>query len=91
MKEYFQMDRKLHFLESFSAKGSDGQDYKVCGYEHLVRDPSTPVEHWEPTGEIEYRLQDGGRLEVRRDGTMRIESTGVALTPMMEEQAGPAG
>jgi hypothetical protein len=87
------MDRKLHLLESFGAQGSDGQVYKVCGYEHLVRDPSITdgLEHWEPTGEVEYRLQDGGRLEVSRDGTMRIERTGVELGPLMEEHTSPAG
>ena len=86
------MDRKLHFLESFSAKGSDGSIYKVCGYEHLVRDDTITdgLERWEPTGEIEYRLQDGARLEVRRDGTMRIERTDVELSPLAEEYANPA-
>ena len=77
------MQRKLHFLESFHAKGSDGADYKVCGYEHMVSDESLldGHEHWEPTGEVEYRLVDGERLEVHRDGSMRIARLGVELTP----------
>lgn len=78
------MDRKLHLLESFSARGSDGEVYKVCGYEHLVHDDSTTdgLERWEPTGEVEYRLEDGGRLEVWRDGKMRIVRTDVELQPL---------
>ncbi len=82
------MDRKLHLLESFSVQGSDGEVYKVCAYEHLMRDESLTdgLEHWEPTGELEYRLQDGSRLDVRRDGTMRIERTGVELKPLAQEQ-----
>ena len=93
------MDRQLHFLESFNASGSDGETYKVCGYEHLVRDESLAdgLERWEPTGEIEYRLADGGRIEARRDGSMRIERSGVELRPLAEEStsdsdaAAPAG
>lgn len=75
------MDRKLQFLESFHAQGSDGATYKVLGYEHLVRDESVAdgTDHWAPTGEIEYRLADGGRLEAHRDGSMRIERSGVEL------------
>jgi hypothetical protein len=75
------MDRKLHFLESFNATGADGKTYKVCGYEHMVRDESLAdgLEHWEPTGEIEYRLDDGARVEAHLDGSMRIESSGVEL------------
>jgi len=75
------MDRKLHFLESFNASGSDGATYKVCGYEHLVRDESVADggEHWEPTGEAEYRLEDGERVEVWHDGSMRVARSGVEL------------
>lgn len=83
------MDRKLHLLESFNANGSDGATYKVCGYEHLVRDVSVAggLERWAATGEVEYRLADGGRIEVRRDGSMRIESTGVELSVPAEAPA----
>lgn len=85
------MERKLQFLESFNVTGSDGATYKVCGYEHLVRDESVVdgLERWEPTGRIEYRLADGGRLEVRRDGSMRIESSGVELEPLEEKSVSP--
>lgn len=83
------MERKLHFLESFSAKGSDGATYKVCGYEHLVLDESLADggEHWESTGEAEYRLISGERLEVRRDGSMRIAGSGVQLVRAAADQS----
>jgi hypothetical protein len=76
------MDRKLQFLESFHAQGSDGATYKVLGYEHLVRDESVldGTDHWESTGEIEYRLDGGERLEVHRDGSMRIARSGIELS-----------
>jgi hypothetical protein len=82
------MDRKLHLLESFNATGSDGATYKVCGYEHLVRDESVAdgLERWEPTGEVEYRLADGARVEAHLDGSMRIESSGVELKRLAEEK-----
>jgi len=67
------MDRKLHLLESFDARGQDGKTYRVFGYEHMVRDESVPgaIEHWEPTGLAEYRLADGRRVEVE-GGSVRI-------------------
>lgn len=76
------MDRKLHLLESFMARGSDGATYKVCGYERLARDESLAdgQEHWEPTGVVEYRLDRGDLVEVGRDGTMHIASSGVELS-----------
>ena len=55
------MQRTLHLLESFNARGSDGASYKICAYEHLVRDESITTdgrEHWDPTGVSEYRLDD---------------------------------
>jgi len=75
------MERKLQFLESFSAQGEDGAPYKVLVYEHMARDESVAdgTDHWESTGELEYRLSGGERLEVHRDGTMRIARSGVQL------------
>jgi hypothetical protein len=76
------MDKKLHLLESFKTKGSDGSEYKVFGYEHLVRDPvvETEPDRWESTGQIEYRLADGTRLDASSDGSLRIEATSVSLS-----------
>jgi hypothetical protein len=79
------MQRTLHLLESFNARGSDGASYKICAYEHLVRDESIPTdgrEHWEPTGVSEYRLEDGRLVEMGRDGAMRVADTGVELRPL---------
>jgi len=75
------MEKKLHLLDTFNARGSDGAIYKVCGYEHMTRDESLTdgMDHWEPTGVTEYRLAEGERLDVKADGTMRIASTGVDL------------
>ena len=77
------MDRRLHQLESFTAQGSDGRAYKVRAYEHLVRDDSmqNAAERWEPTGQAEYRLDDGRRVDVHADGTMEIAGAGVCLQP----------
>jgi hypothetical protein len=75
------MERKLHFLESFSAKGTSGAPYKVLVYEHMARDESVAdgIDHWESTGELEYRLGGGERVEVRTDGSMRVARSGVQL------------
>ncbi len=83
------MERKLHLLDSFPAQGSDGKTYKVCGYEHMVRDESAVdgVEHWEPTGVIEYRLADGQRVDVQADGTMLVSGSNVRLTKSETSQA----
>ena len=72
------MDKKLHLLESFTARGSDGRTYRVFGYEHMVRDQSLAdaVERWESTGTVEYRLADGRRVDLRNDGSIRITDTG---------------
>ena len=73
------MDTKLHLLDSSSARGTDGGMYKVCAYEHLARDESIVadgLDHWEPTGLLEYRLADGERLEVERDGTLKATGSG---------------
>ena len=77
------MERRLQQLETFNAQGSDGHIYKVCAYEHLVRDETASDlrQHWEPTGQSEYRLDDGRRVDVHRDGSMEIVGAGVQLQP----------
>jgi hypothetical protein len=75
------MEHRLHLLESFTATGSDGEHYKVCGYERMV--PEAPFTHtaqaWEPSGISEYLLADGRAVDIARDGTMRIVGSGVVL------------
>jgi len=87
------MERQLHFLESFVAQGSDGGSYKVCAYEHLVRDESLQDgrDHWEPTGQLEYRLADGSLVEADRDGSLRIAGSGVTLSQRSLEPEQPQG
>jgi hypothetical protein len=76
------MNLKLHLLESFNALGSDGRVYKVRGYERMAQDPSLNdgQEHWQSTGVLEYRLEDGALIDAQADGSMRIVHSGVALT-----------
>ena len=75
------MDIRLHLLETFAARGSDGASYKVRAYERMVPDVSLGGEAWESTGVVEYRLDDHRPVEAQRDGTLRIAATGVTLTP----------
>jgi len=75
------MEKRLHLLETFNARGSDGQVYRVHGYEHLARLDVVPgaQEDWESTGLVEYKLADGRRIDVAQDGTLRVPDTGVQL------------
>ncbi len=77
------MDRRLHQLESFITRGSDGHTYKVRAYEHMVRDESLQgdEDRWESTGLAEYRIDDGRRVDIRGDGSLEIAGTGVRLDP----------
>ena len=53
----------------------------VRGYEHLARlDAVRDVQgQWEPTGEAEYKLEDGRPVVVDADGTMTIPDSGIRL------------
>ena len=64
------MDKKLHQLETFSARGSDGRTYTVRGYEHLARLETVGDPHglWEPTG-CRIQLDDGRPVSVDRTAT----------------------
>ncbi|CAG1017590.1 hypothetical protein BURC_02254 [Burkholderiaceae bacterium] len=75
------MEKLLHLLESFTARGSDGKTYFVHGYEHLVRVDvlPSPQGQWEPTGQAEYKLADGRCVEVDHQGVMRVAGTEVTL------------
>lgn len=89
------MDKKLHLLETFTARGSDGQDYAVRGYEHLARWDDGASEAWEPTGQAEYRLADGRHVAVEADGTMSVPTLGLTLARLADRaaasSAGPGG
>ena len=75
------MELRLQLLETFLAQGSDGATYKVRAYDRLARDASLADggEHWEPTGVVEYRLDDGRMVDARADGTLRIAATDITL------------
>lgn len=75
------MEKMLHLLETFSARGSDGQSYRVHAYEHLARLDAVPDTQgqWEPTGLTEYKLADGRHVDVDKDGAMTLSSTGLRL------------
>jgi hypothetical protein len=75
------MNLKLHLLESFEARAADGSTVKVRGYERMVEDPTITdgQEHWQSTGVVEYRLDDGAVVAVDKDGTMRVANTGREL------------
>lgn len=75
-------DHKLHLLDSFEMLGSDGKRYKVRAYEHLVHDDSIPAdgrEHWEPTGQAEYRLDDGRPLRWVAEHEAQVSGDGLRL------------
>jgi hypothetical protein len=75
------MEKMLHLLETFSARGSDGKVYVVHGYEHLARldeVPGAPMQ-WEPTGLVEYKLLDGRHVSVDGTGAMSLAGSGVRL------------
>jgi hypothetical protein len=75
------MDLKLQLLESFSARGDDGKDYKVFAYERMSRDDTVHdgQERWLPTGVTEYRLASGELIDARADGSMAVVHNGITL------------
>jgi len=83
------MDLRLQFLESLKATGSDGHQYKVRAYDRLTTDPSFGPDHWESTGQVEYRLDDGRFVEMGPGGQMRIAGTSVTLDTGSPVRPGP--
>ena len=76
------MDLKLNFLESFEVTGPGGQRHRVRAYDRMVRNEALPErEHWESTGVVEYRLEDGRIVEPLPNGILRIRGTDVELHP----------
>ena len=75
------MEKMLHQLETFTARGSDGKSYVIRGYEHMARLEAIPDSHgqWEPTGVAEYKLADGRPVLIDKAGGMTIAGTDVAL------------
>ena len=73
------MTKRLQLLESTAMQGDDGQRYTVRAYEHVEALDWDPAARMEPTGVIEYKLEDGRRVNVDRGGRMTVADTGVAL------------
>jgi hypothetical protein len=69
------MDRRLHLLDSFAARGPDGTTHRVFAYEHLVRTeclPTSTLDEWASSGQIEYRLEDGTRVVPGDHGSFAV-------------------
>ena len=74
------MDLRLQFLESFKVVGPDRHEHKICAYDRMARNEALPDgEHWESTGVIEYRLEDGRVVEALPDGSLRIHGSNLEL------------
>lgn len=75
------MDKQLRRLETFTAHGSDGSLYTVHGFEHLahVGTLTGGQEQWEPTGQVEYKLDTGEMVQVHRDGRMELADGRISL------------
>jgi hypothetical protein len=76
------MQRRIHFLDSFAVVDSQGHRHKVRLFEHQVQPDMLLCdghEHWEPTGQAEYRLDNGDIVEVLDDGTMRARDSSLQL------------
>lgn len=73
------MEKRLKLLETVHMQGDDGQRYVVRAYEHLASMVCGVEERWEPTGVVEYKLDNGRHVRVDAAGRMTIAGTGVAL------------
>jgi hypothetical protein len=49
-------------------------------FDRMAPDLSLGGEHWESTGSIEYRLDDGRTVRMQHDGTARIEGSNIVLS-----------
>lgn len=84
------MERKLHLLDTYKVRGDDGRPYVVHGYEHLARLDGQAGDElgWQPTGQIEYRLDSGEIVTVDKSGAMAVAATGVRLAAPSSERGG---
>lgn len=75
------MDIKLHQLETIPVRDAQGKPRIVKGYERLARVGNLLDERaqWEPTGVVEYRLDDGEPVTMDRHGQLRGATTGQTL------------
>jgi hypothetical protein len=75
------MEKRIRRLETFTARGSDGNTYSVHGYEHQRRLDAfgTSPDQWEPTGVAEYKLPDGRHVDLDADGTLVVAGSDLRL------------
>ena len=75
------MEKRIRRLETFTARGSDGQTYSVHGYEHQRRVDTfgAAPDQWEPTGIAEYKLPDGRHVDLADDGSLVVAGSDLRL------------
>lgn len=75
------MDIMLQRLESIPTQDASGHAYTVHAFERLAHVPLMldSRTQWEPTGEVEYRLDTGEHLDVDADGDWLLPTTGLRL------------
>ena len=75
------MDKQLRRLETFPARGSDGNEYAVHAYEHLGRVNALVggEDRYEPLGIAEYKLADGRPLREAGEGSFVVVGNDLQL------------
>jgi hypothetical protein len=75
------MDIKLQRLETIPATDEAGKAYTVHAFERLAHVPVLldSRTQWEPTGQVEYRLASGERLDVDTDGDWLLPGSELRL------------
>lgn len=75
------MEIKLHQLDTFPVRDAQGAARTVKAYERLARVHTLLDERaqWEPTGLVEFRLDNGEAVTADADGSLSVASTGQRL------------
>lgn len=75
------MDIKLQRLETIAVQDDAGHAYTVHAFERLAHVPLLldSRTHWEPTGEVEYRLASGEQLDLVADGDWLLPGSELRL------------
>ena len=75
------MDIKLQRPETIPAQDDAGHAYTVHAFERLAHVPLLldSRTQWEPTGEVEYRLASGERLNIDTDGDWLLPGSELRL------------
>lgn len=75
------MEIKLHQLDTFAVRDAQGAARTVKAYERLARVHTLLDERaqWEPTGIVEFRLDNGEAVTADADGGLSVAATGQRL------------